>query len=67
VLDKNGVTFSADDCWNQYREYSMHGLMIVILGARFSSPDSRGDTMFQAMILRHLQHCLIVGAEEFLL
>ena len=44
----------------------MHGLMITILGASFSSPDERGDTMFLAMIQRHLQHCVDLKADEFL-
>lgn len=66
VLAEQGVELSAQDCWNQYREYSMHGLMIVILGASFSSPDPRGDDMFLLMIRRHLQHCLDMGAREFI-
>jgi hypothetical protein len=65
-LDKNGVSLSAKDCWDQYREYAMHGLMITVLGASFSTPDPRSDAMFQAMIRRHLQHCVDVDAGEFL-
>ena len=29
-----GVELSFQDCWDQYREYAMHGLMISVLGAR---------------------------------
>ncbi|WP_372778968.1 phosphotransferase [Litorivivens sp.] len=61
-----GVNLGFDECWAQYREQSMHGLMITILGASFSSPDERGDTMFLAMIQRHLQHCVDLKADEFL-
>ena len=66
VIDANGVTISAQDCWEQYREFSMHGLMITVLGACFSSADERGDRMFLAMIQRHIQQCLDLDAGEFL-
>ncbi|MFK7731757.1 MAG: phosphotransferase [Pseudomonadales bacterium] len=65
-LDRNGVSLSDTECWDLYREYSMHGLMITVLGACFSSPGERSDKMFLAMIQRHLQHCIDVGANEFL-
>ncbi len=65
-LERNGVTISDVDCWNLYREYSMHGVMITVLGACFSSPGERSDKMFLAMIQRHLQHCIDMGAHEFL-
>ncbi|TXS96121.1 phosphotransferase [Parahaliea maris] len=66
VLADHGLELPESDCWDQYREYSMHGLMIMILGASFSSPDPRADAMFSAMIRRHVQHCLDLGAGEFL-
>lgn len=62
----NGVDLSVEDCWEQYRRESMHGLMIMILGACFSQPDERGDQMFGTMIKRHLQQCLDLNAVEFL-
>ncbi|GAB3279696.1 phosphotransferase [Parahaliea aestuarii] len=65
-LAQDGVDLPFVECWAQYREYAMHGLLITILGASFSSADERGDAMFQLMIQRHLQHCLDVGAGEFL-
>ncbi len=66
LLTRGGVTLSPTDCWDQYRESAMHGLMITILGASFSTPDPRGDRMFLAMIQRHLQHCVDLDAGEFL-
>lgn len=65
-LDRLGVTLSAAECWEQYREYAMHGLMITVLGASFSTPDERSDKMFLAMIQRHLQQCVDLDAGEFL-
>lgn len=65
-LDRNGVVLSDAECWDLYCEYTMHGLMITVLGACFSSPGERSDKMFLAMIQRHLQHCIDLGANEFL-
>jgi len=66
ALDAAGVSLDSARCWEQYREFSMHGLMITVLGASFSSPDPRGDKMFLAMAQRHLQHCIDMDAGEFL-
>ncbi|MBT8139967.1 MAG: ecdysteroid 22-kinase family protein [Gammaproteobacteria bacterium] len=65
-LARLGVKIAPGDCWNQYREQTMHGLMITILGACFSAPAERSDAMFLAMIQRHLQHCVDLDATEFL-
>lgn len=61
-----GVELGEAECWDMYRRAAMHGIVITVLGATFSSPDPRGDEMFSAMIRRHLQHCLDAGASEFL-
>lgn len=65
-LQDAGVSCSADSCWQQYREFSMHGLMITILGAMFTEPEERSDQMFLIMAQRHLQHCVDMQAEDFL-
>ena len=61
-----GVELGEAECWDLYRRGAMHGVIITVLGATFSSPDPRGDEMFMTMIRRHTRHCLDVGAEEFL-
>jgi hypothetical protein len=60
-----GVKLSFDACWQQYREFSMHGLMITVLGAMFSEAEVRSDQMFLTMAQRHLQHCIDMQAEAF--
>lgn len=65
-LEQHGVSLSFQDCWAQYREFAMHGLMITVLGASFTEPAERSDQMFLVMIQRHLQQCIDVGAGEFL-
>lgn len=66
LLAGEGLDLGFDECWSQYREQSMHGLMITILGASFSEAAERSDAMFQVMIQRHLQHCVDVEAADFL-
>ena len=47
-----------EECWREYRRYSLHGVLITVLGSMLSGQDARGDRMFHAMIERHLQHAL---------
>jgi hypothetical protein len=61
-----GVALDQQECWRQYREFSMHGIMITVLGAMFTAADPRGDRMFLAMAQRHLQQCVDLNAAEFL-
>lgn len=65
-LAEAGVALDAVECWQQYREFSMHGIMITVLGAMFTEADPRGDRMFLAMAQRHLQQCVDLDAAEFL-
>ncbi|MCY3651133.1 MAG: phosphotransferase [Acidimicrobiaceae bacterium] len=65
-FDDAGIELGEAECWDLYRRSAMHGVNITVLGATFSSPDPRGDEMFMTMAQRHTQHCLDVGAEEFL-
>ncbi|MEP5569516.1 MAG: phosphotransferase [Halioglobus sp.] len=66
LLNGLGVNLEFEACWQQYREQAMHGLMITILGASFTAAAERSDAMFLTMIQRHLQHCVDLGAQEFL-
>jgi hypothetical protein len=65
-LSSAGIPLSSNECWQQYREFSMHGIVITVLGAVFSAPAERSDKMFLAMIQRHLQQCVDLNSAEFL-
>jgi hypothetical protein len=65
-LAEEGAILSQKDCWEQYREYAMQGLMTTVLGACFTTPAERSDRMFLTLIQRHLQHCVDLNAGEFL-
>ncbi|MDX1733500.1 MAG: phosphotransferase [Halioglobus sp.] len=66
ALDRLGVSLSEQDCWEQYREFAMHGILITVLGASFTAAEERSDRMFLAMIQRHLQQCIDLDSGEFL-
>lgn len=66
ILAGLGLDLGYEACWEQYRQQSMHGLMITILGASFSEPAERSDAMFLAMIRRHLQQCVDLDSGQFL-
>ncbi len=65
-LGEQGVNLPADDAWARYRAAAMHGIMITVLGATYSTADERSDAMFLTMIQRHLQHCVDLDAGDFL-
>ena len=54
-LARAGVRIEQEEAWRQYRLQSLHGLLIIILGASFSSSDARSDEMFRLLIERQLQ------------
>lgn len=66
ALGAEGVVVGASASWDTYREAAMHGIMITVLGATYSTPTPRSDEMFGTMIRRHLQHCLDLDAGDFL-
>ncbi len=65
-LDAAGLPLSSQDCWEQYREFSMHGILITVLGACFTEAAERSDQMFLKMIQRHLQQCIDLDSREFI-
>jgi len=65
-LAQQGVALDAGECWQQYRAFSINGLLITVLGAMFSQAEERSDQMFLVMIQRHLQHCVDMNAREYL-
>lgn len=65
-LAAGGADLSPQDCWEQYREFSMHGIIITVLGAVFTAAEERSDKMFLTMIQRHLQQCVDLDSAEFL-
>jgi hypothetical protein len=65
-LAGRGVGLSAEDCWDQYRRFALHGILITVLGAMMTGQGDRSDRMFTAMIERHLQHGLDLECSRYL-
>lgn len=65
-LARFGVELAADACWEQYRRYTLHGVLITVLGCMTSGQEERSDRMFAAMIERHLEHALDLDGGDFL-
>jgi hypothetical protein len=61
-----GFELAASECWTWYRRAALHGILITVLGAMFTSPGERSDRMFSVMIERHLQHAIDLDSAEFL-
>jgi len=59
-----GVELSDEEGWQSYRRFTLHGVMITVLGAMVTGQDPRGDRMFLVMAQRHLQHVLDLFANE---
>jgi aminoglycoside phosphotransferase (APT) family kinase protein len=52
-LEAHGVTsYSADECWLDYRVSMLHSPLITTLGAAFSTSTERGDAMALVMLER---------------
>ncbi|MFI0355988.1 phosphotransferase [Actinomadura sp. 9N407] len=56
ALTARGVELAWDDCWNDYRTYAFHGIVMAIGAAMLVERTERGDTMFCTMTDRHAGH-----------
>jgi hypothetical protein len=61
-----GVDLAWDDCWTQYRHYSLGGLIMAIAASMLVLQTDRGDDMFITMAQRHGRHALDLEAGDFL-
>lgn len=67
ALSSQGIQLSAEDCWEQYREFAMGAFMTVILGAVYTAAAERSDQMFLTMAQRHFQQCVDLKSDDFIL
>lgn len=66
ALAYRDVQLTAEQCWEQYREFSMSAFMTVILGAVYTAAGERSDQMFLTMAQRHFQQCIDLNSGDFL-
>jgi hypothetical protein len=60
-----GIDLSDDYGWSAYCRFTLHGVLITVLGSMVTGQDPRGDRMFLAMAQRHLQHALDLFGDDF--
>lgn len=58
--------YSIDECFDDYRFSTLHGPLITVLGAAYSSRTDRGDQMFLAMTHRSCDAITALGTLDML-
>jgi hypothetical protein len=65
-LNARGITYSADDCWRDYRWGALWGLIIAVAATMMAEMTERGDAMLTHMISMHGRHSLDLDALSIL-
>jgi len=67
ALLAHGVTrFGFDECFREYRRFSVSGLVTAVIASMLVVRTTRSDEMFMAMAIRHAQRALDLDAEALL-
>jgi aminoglycoside phosphotransferase (APT) family kinase protein len=66
ALTARGVALTWDGCWDDYRRYAFHGIVMAIGAAMLVERTERGDEMFCTMAARHAHHALDLEATSLL-
>lgn len=61
-----GIDYSMDDCWRDYCENSVWGVVMSVLATMLAEESERGNAMFTTMLRRHAQHAIDVDALSLL-
>jgi hypothetical protein len=66
LLTQGVDSLSWETCWEEYRRHAFGGVLMSIIAPMLVERTQRGDDMFMAMLARHSQHVLDLGAEQLL-
>jgi hypothetical protein len=58
--------FSWEDCWEEYRRRTFHGVLMAVIAPMLVVRTERGDDMFMTSIARHAQQTIELEAEDLL-
>lgn len=58
--------YTREQCWQDYRRGSLHGLIMTVVSSMIVDTDARGIAMFAAMAERHFTHALDLDAAALL-
>ena len=66
ALTEEYISIDWQECWEEYRKGSFHGLIITLLSSGLIGKTDRRNTLLPVMAKRHARHVLDLGADEFL-
>jgi hypothetical protein len=58
--------FAWEECWEEYRRHTFHGVLMAVIAPMLVVRTERGDDMFMTSIARHAQQISDLDAEELL-
>jgi hypothetical protein len=58
--------FPWEECWEEYRRRTFHGVLMAVIAPMLVVRTERGDDMFMTSIARHAQQIIDLRAEELL-
>jgi hypothetical protein len=64
ALGVNG--FSWEACWEEYRRYTFHGVLMAVIAPMLVVRTERGDDMFMTSMARHAQQVIDLRSEDLL-
>jgi hypothetical protein len=66
LLELGVEGFAWEECWEEYRRYTFHGVLMAVIAPMLVVRTERGDDMFMTSIARHAQQIIDLDAEELL-
>lgn len=65
ISERGVADYSAERCFFDYRQQSLHALLITVLGSMMTIRTDRGDEMFMAMLHRSTAQIFDLDADQF--
>jgi hypothetical protein len=66
-LVERGISgFVWEACWEEYRRYTFHGVLMAVISPMLVVRTERGDDMFMTSMARHAQQVIDLRAEDLL-
>ncbi len=61
-----GIDYSFDDCWRDYCENSVWGVVMSVMATMLAEETERGNAMLTTMLRRHARHAIDLEALDLL-
>ena len=66
LVDAGVSGYVWQQCWDDYRQSTFHGVMTAVVAMLYVMKTERGDALFRLMGQRHARQALELGATEFI-